>query len=162
MTPKQQRFVEEYLIDLNATQAAIRAGYSPRSARNIASENMAKPDIQEAIAEAKRERSEATGIDAQWVLHQLTEVYRRCIQEVRPALHPKSRRQLKNDAGEPLFTFNANAALRALEAIGKHTSVGAFEERVSVDHNLVDRIRAAQRRVAGVPIDADYTELPAP
>ena len=56
-----------------------------------------------AIAEAKRDRSEATGIDAQWVLLQLTKVYRRCVQEVRPALHPKTRRQLKSDAGELPF-----------------------------------------------------------
>ena len=64
LTPKQQRFIDEYLIDLNATQAAIRAGYSPRTARAIACENLAKPDIQEAIAEAKRERSEVR----QWLL----------------------------------------------------------------------------------------------
>ena len=50
LTPKQQRFVEEYLIDLNATQAAIRAGYSESTARAIASENLTKPDICEAIA----------------------------------------------------------------------------------------------------------------
>ena len=65
MTPKQSRFVEEYLIDLNATQAAVRAGYSKKTARAIASENLAKPNIQEAVAKAKRERSEATKIDGQ-------------------------------------------------------------------------------------------------
>ncbi len=68
LSPKQQRFVEEYLIDLNATQAAVRAGYSKKTARAIASENLAKPYIQEAVAKAKRERSEATKVDAAWVL----------------------------------------------------------------------------------------------
>ena len=68
LSSKQQRFVDEYLIDLNATQAAIRAGYSQKTARQIGSENLSKPNIQEAIAFAKRERSEATKIDAEWVL----------------------------------------------------------------------------------------------
>ncbi|CCQ72407.1 terminase small subunit [Magnetospira sp. QH-2] len=50
LSPKQQRFVEEYLLDLNATQAAVRAGYSERTARQIGSENLSKPDIQQGIA----------------------------------------------------------------------------------------------------------------
>ena len=50
LTPKQNRFVEEYLIDLNATKAAVRAGYSEKTARQIGSENLSKPAIQEAIA----------------------------------------------------------------------------------------------------------------
>ena len=52
MTPKQQRFVEEFLIDLNATQAAIRAGYSENAAKEQGYENLTKPHIAEAIAEA--------------------------------------------------------------------------------------------------------------
>ena len=55
MTRKQERFIEEYLVDLCATQAAIRAGYSPKSANKIASENMAKPDIRARIDQAMAE-----------------------------------------------------------------------------------------------------------
>jgi hypothetical protein len=58
LTHKQTRFVEEYLVDLNATQAAIRAGYSERTARQIASENLSKPDIQQAIAARQQELAE--------------------------------------------------------------------------------------------------------
>ena len=58
LTAKQSRFVEEYLIDLNATQAAIRAGYSKNTARQTGSENLTKPEIQNAIAEAVKARSE--------------------------------------------------------------------------------------------------------
>ncbi len=130
LTPKQQRFIDEYLIDLNATQAAIRAGYSPRTARAIACENLAKPDIQEAIARAKRDRSEATKIDAEWVLKQAVELHRRCMQEIKPALYPKSRRQLKDDSGNLLFTFNAAAANRALELVGKHVDIEPYPRRV--------------------------------
>ncbi len=66
LTPKQHRFVEEYLIDLNSTKTAVRAGYSEKTARQIGSENLSKLAIQEAIARAKRDRSEATKIDAEW------------------------------------------------------------------------------------------------
>ena len=52
MTKKQKRFVEEYLIDLNATQAAIRAGYSPDTAQQMGSENLSKPVIKNAIDKA--------------------------------------------------------------------------------------------------------------
>ncbi len=62
MTPKQTCFVQEYLIDLNATQAAIRAGYSVKTARQVASENLSKPDIQRAIEEAQQARAERTGL----------------------------------------------------------------------------------------------------
>ncbi len=149
LTPKQQRFIDEYLIDLNATQSAIRAGYSPRTARAIACENLAKPDIQEAIARAKRDRSEATKIDAEWVLKQAVELHRRCMQEIKPALHPKSRRQLKDDSGNLLFTFNAAAANRALELVGKHVDIGAFRDRLEVSGgiSLVERLQRGRDRV---------------
>ncbi len=64
LTPKQQRFVEEYLTNLNATQAAIRAGYSVRSAAEQGYDNLRKPQIQAAIASARQRRCERTGIDA--------------------------------------------------------------------------------------------------
>jgi phage terminase small subunit len=71
MTPKQQRFVQEYLVDLNATQAAIRAGYSPRTARSVGSENLTKPDIAAAIAAAGAQLAARTGITAERVLAEL-------------------------------------------------------------------------------------------
>lgn len=74
ITKKQKLFVEEYLIDLNATQAAIRAGYSPASARQIADENMSKHDIKNAIEMAMAERSRRTGISADRVLTELAKM----------------------------------------------------------------------------------------
>jgi phage terminase small subunit len=58
LTPKQRAFIDEYLVDLNATQAAIRAGYSPDTAGSIGHENLKKPEIAAAIAERKAKRSE--------------------------------------------------------------------------------------------------------
>ncbi len=74
LTDKQQRFVEEYLIDLNATQAAIRAGYSADTARQIGAENLSKPVIADAIAEAQAERSKRTQITADMVLAELAKL----------------------------------------------------------------------------------------
>ena len=71
LTPKEERFVEEYLVDLNGTAAAIRAGYSARSARAIAHENLTKPHIQDAIATAKAERSARTRVTQDLVIEEL-------------------------------------------------------------------------------------------
>lgn len=74
LTPKQRRFVEEYLVDLNATQAATRAGYSAKTAVKIGSENLRKPAVAEAIAAARLAQSERTGIDADTVLRGLADL----------------------------------------------------------------------------------------
>lgn len=71
LTAKQERFCEEYLIDLNATQAAIRAGYSANTANRIASELLSKLDIQNRIAELKAERSKRTEITQDRVVKEL-------------------------------------------------------------------------------------------
>lgn len=74
LEPKQQLFVEEYLIDLNATQAAIRAGYSENSARAIGCENLTKPNIANAIAIAQSKRSQRTEITQDMVLRELAKI----------------------------------------------------------------------------------------
>lgn len=74
ITPKQARFVEEYLKDLNATQAAIRAGYSQRSAKQRAAELLALPHVQAAVSEAQAARSQRTEIDQDYVLARMVEI----------------------------------------------------------------------------------------
>lgn len=74
LNDKQHRFVDEYLVDLNATQAAIRAGYSARTARAIGHENLTKPNIASAIAEAQRVRSARTEITQDRVLRELARI----------------------------------------------------------------------------------------
>lgn len=74
LTAKQKLFCDEYLIDLNATQAAIRAGYSVDSAGDIGSENLKKPDIRARIEKAMAERSKRTGINAERVLIELAKI----------------------------------------------------------------------------------------
>lgn len=113
LTPKQALFVQEYLIDLNATQAAIRAGYSARTAKSIGQENLTKPAIAEAIAAAQEERAEKTKITAQWVLEKAAQVFEEA--------HASNDR--KN-------------ALRALEMCGKHVDVAAFKDNPAAAVNL--------------------------
>lgn len=74
LTKKQKLFVEEYLIDLNATQAAIRAGYSPDTAKEIGCENLTKPNIRNAIDKAMAERSRRTGINQDRILIELAKI----------------------------------------------------------------------------------------
>jgi phage terminase small subunit len=74
LTDKQKAFVEEYLIDLNATQAAIRAGYSEKTARQVGNENLTKPDVADAIAAAQAERSQRTEVSADRVLLELARI----------------------------------------------------------------------------------------
>lgn len=71
MTPKQRRFCEEYLIDLNAAQAAIRAGYSKKTARIVASKLLTKANIQEIINDLMRDRQQRTHITQDRVLQEL-------------------------------------------------------------------------------------------
>lgn len=70
LTPKQEAFVREYLVDLNATQAAVRAGYSKKTAYSVGHENLTKPEIQAAISSAKEARAERVDITADMVLAQ--------------------------------------------------------------------------------------------
>jgi phage terminase small subunit len=110
MTPKQQRFVEEYLIDLNATQAAIRAGYSAETARSIGSENLTKPDIQEAIATAMDERSKRTEITQDYVLQGICRIVERTAQR-QPSI-----------------------ALRGYELLGKHLK--CWTDKLEIEGDL--------------------------
>lgn len=77
MTAKQQRFCDEYLIDLNATQAAIRAGYSKKTAKQIGQENLTKPDINEYIGKRMAEKEKSLIADQDEVMRYLTAVMRR-------------------------------------------------------------------------------------
>lgn len=74
LTKKQKRFVEEYLIDLNATQAAIRAGYSPQTAKEQGCQNLTKLNIQNAIATAMADRSRRTGINQDRVIQEIAKM----------------------------------------------------------------------------------------
>ena len=74
LTDKQRRFVDEYLIDLNGTQAAIRAGYSAKTANEQASRMLANVSIQQAVSEAMAERSKRTGVNQDRIVLELARI----------------------------------------------------------------------------------------
>ena len=156
LTPKQQRFVEEYLVDLNATRAAIRAGYSPKTARQQGYENLTKPYIEAAIQRALEERSERTRVRADRVV---TELARLGLYDPRDVIDwgPEGVR-VKDSSGlsdddaravaqiRVVSTRHGRAVavkfadkLRALELVGKH--VGLFSGQVEVSGQVRGAVR---------------------
>lgn len=131
LNDRQQLFVAEYIKDLNATQAAIRAGYSENTAGSQGHDLLKKPEIAEAIELAMDERARAVGIDANWVLQQAVTLHRRCMQDVLPLTDRKGN-QIYDDEGNALFAFNAAGAAKALELVGKHVGVGAFDNKLTL------------------------------
>lgn len=130
LNDKQEMFCREYLIDLNATQAAIRAGYSERTANEQGSQLLSKLSIRDRISELIQERNERNQVDADYVLRQAVKVHKRCMQEVRPKTLKGE--QVYDENLNAVYEFNASGALKALELIGKHVDVQAFRENVSM------------------------------
>lgn len=130
LTPKQQRFVEEYLIDLNATQAAIRAGYSAKTAAVIGAENLIKPYIQKAIQEAQNKLTERTEITQDYVLTNIKRVIERCMQQEAVQARDGSPLLVEGPEGDLacLFEFKETGALKGLELLGRH--LGLFVDKV--------------------------------
>lgn len=146
LTPKQQRFVEEYLIDLNATQAAIRAGYSEKTAYAVGHENLKKHEIAKALSAARGERSQRTEITADYVLSTILETVERCKQAVPVTDKTGKQVVVETEDGElvPAYTFDSKAVLRGCELLGKHLALftdkheltGKDGGPVDVEHKL--------------------------
>jgi phage terminase small subunit len=149
LTDKQELFAREYLKDLNATQAAIRAGYSEKTAKEVGYENLTKPHVLELVAELKAQRVEQTGIDAAYVLRRLTEIDQMDVLdillangELKPIKDwPKVWRTTLSGMDVVEMASADSAALlkkikwpdkvKNLELLGKHVNVQAFKEQVS-------------------------------
>ena len=144
LTAKQRRFCDEYLIDLNATQAAIRAGYSLKTARFIANENLTKPNIQSRIQRLMDERSRRTEVTQDKVLQELRKIAFSSIfdylqiqnnrvkvfdtENIPPDELPAIAEVKQNYSG---ISLKLHDKLKALELIGKH--LGMFKERIEVN-----------------------------
>ena len=129
MTPKQEAFVTEYLIDLNATQAAIRAGYSPRTANEQGARLLAKASVRAAIEKAKQERSERVQLDQDYVIRVIQETIERCAQHrpVVDALGNPVRVETPDGSIAAAYKFDPQAVLKGAELLGKH--LGIFIEK---------------------------------
>lgn len=136
LRPKQQRFVDEYLVDLNGTRAAIRAGYSARTAASIANENLRKPEIAAAIDAARAEMQVRTEVTADRVIQELAKI---AFLDVRKL-------------------FNADGSLKAVHELDDDTAAAL----VSLDVRLTEsengeitktaRIKLADKRAALVDL----------
>ena len=130
LRPKQARFVEEFLVDLNATQAAIRAGYSQRTARSIGQENLTKPDIQEALTAAVTLRAERTNIESDWVVAKLVENVERAM----------CNRAVLDKDGEPSgeYVYDGQVANNALKLLGEHLRMFPNKYNISQDNRTLN------------------------
>lgn len=165
LTPKQEMFVREYLIDLNATQAAIRAGYSEASAEQQGARLLTNAKVREAVDKARAERSEKTAINAQWVLERLADEASADVADLydddgkllpvkqwpkiwRQGLVAGLKTQVSED-GVAIIDVKLSDRVRRLELIGKHIGVNAFQDVVK--HTgldaLADRMERALKRV---------------
>lgn len=132
LTPKQARFVEEYLVDLNATQAAIRAGYSEKTARAIGPENLQKPVVAAAITVARENLSRRTEITQEYVLKTIRDTIERCAQ-ASPVLDKKGKPvMIETPEGDTTaaYEFDSMAVLRGAELLGRHLKM--FTEKHEV------------------------------
>ena len=133
MTNKQKAFISEYLVDLCATKAAIRAGYSAKRADAIGHENLRKPEIKAAIQEAMKQREGRTQVTQDYVLRTIYETVERCSQaQPVPVETPTGERATA-------YTFDAKSVLRGCELLGKH--LGLFE-RDNRQRNPIDAVAA--------------------
>lgn len=159
LTPKQAAFIKEYPVDLNATQAAIRAGYSPRTARTIAADLLAKPNMKAEIAKVLEARSNKTEINAEWVLKRAallanfninkfirvrddgvavydfstaTDDDWYCISEYSADLVMMGRGDEQVEVNK--VRLKSVDKMRALELVGRHVDVKAFVDTDDDDH----------------------------
>ncbi|MCD7998984.1 MAG: terminase small subunit [Clostridiales bacterium] len=161
MTQKQKRFIEEYLIDLNATQAAIRAGYSPDTAYSIGQENLNKPEIKTHIDRAMAERSKRTGVNAERVIQELAKI---AFVNATEVIDPKTA-TVKEDAlpedtaaiqSVKVKTFGEDGLereikmadkLKALELLGKH--LGMYQNNLSVTVETSGKLDDIMSQIGG-------------
>lgn len=129
LTDKQKEFVRQYLVDLNATQAAIRAGYSMKTAYRQGADLLQKTSIREAIEKAQAKRARRVEVTQDYVLSNLVEVVERTMQ--RAPVTDRKGEQVTDEEGRAVWTFDAKGANKALELLGKH--LGIFTDKVKAE-----------------------------
>ncbi|MDU6089807.1 MAG: terminase small subunit [Staphylococcus lugdunensis] len=156
LTDKQEMFCREYLIDLNATQAAIRAGYSEKTANEQGAQNLAKLSIAQRIIELKAERNERVEVNADYVLRRLVEIDEMDVLDILKddgglkMVHEWPKVWRTTLSGLNILTTVTNFdettmenilkkikwpdKVKNLELLGKHISVMAFKEQAAHEH----------------------------
>lgn len=148
LTARQQRFCEEYLVDLNGTQAAIRAGYTAHCANRTAVKLLSNTDIQATIQAGREAARRRTEVTVDYILRRLRENVERAMQC----------EQVLDSQGEPTgeYRYEGNVANKALELLGKH--LGMFRDKVELTGDnagpiQIRTIKVVQPTTASAPSD---------
>ncbi len=130
LTPKQEHFVKEYLVDLNGLKAAVRAGYSPKSAAVTAARNLKNPTVRAAVQDAMQRRARRTEVSQDRVLQELARI---------AFAAPDDLQQWRKVGLAPRFADR----LRALELVGRHLGMWRQNMRLEVQVQTGDKLRKA-------------------
>lgn len=134
---KHERFCQEYLVELNGTQAAIRAGYAERSAASQASTLLKNPKILTRVGELRKEMRDRLALNADFVVLELIDTYKKCKNPTPvKTLNPKTGKY--EECG--VYGFDSKGALKALEQLDKHIGIQGIENQQR--NNLLDMIKA--------------------
>ena len=149
LRPKWLAFVLEYMADLNATAAAIRCGYSEKSATQISVELMARPQIKAAVSACLALRAKRSEITADYVLEVIRDTVERCRQA----------EPVKDREGMPTgeYKFDAQAVLKGAELLGRHLAI--FTDKVAGKVELEHSGEVSHVLEFGSP-DDDYSDIP--
>ena len=128
---RYELFCQEYVVDYNGTQAAIRAGYKEKSARQQASRLLASEEVLTRISELQKDQLDRLALSQDYVVLQLLETYK-CCREPTPVMRYDPSTGEMEETG--MYQFDSKGALRALELIGKH--LGMFSDKVHVSGSL--------------------------
>lgn len=148
LTDKQQRFVDEYLIDMNATQAAIRTGYSEKTAKQQGSRLLTNVDVLAAVKAGQAKVAERIEVTQEYVLSSIVSTMERCKQH-EPVLDRKGQPivvQTDDGSYSAAYTFNAGGVLKGAELLGKH--LGTFVERHEVTGKDGESLAPSAKEVA--------------
>ena len=148
LTARQLRFVDEYLKDLNATQAAIRAGYKATTAVAANAARLLKNDkVQEAIEARKQTRVERVELEQDWVVNELRKVAQRCL-------------PVEDDDGKPIAHI-VNVGVKALELLGRHQGIFIDKREITGKDgkDLVPEAPKGVLVVPGVMSEADWAQM---
>ncbi len=149
LTPKQRKFIKEYPKDLNATQAAKRAGYSPKTAQEIGSENLSKPIIKAAVNKEIDKTLEKLGIDAEYILGGIKRVIERSMQ-AEPVYTKMGEHAVTEteDGMATAYQFESGSALKGFELLGKYQNLALWKDKVEHSGKV-------ESEVTVVPFDLD-------